>query len=221
MKATGALLLAVIVAAPLRAQHGTAQRLRNAAPDVVRAVDSALVLAASRGLPGEPLVQKAIEGTAKGAPPERVTAAVRALLDRLGASAGALRTGGVVQPDPGAIEAGAFALSAGLDSAAVAALARAGGAAHAVEVTLRVSGTLAAIGVPGAQVLELVSAALRAGEPPGRLMALPGQVQAAMARGATPAAAAAGLTRGAQGRARAPDPPRRGPPPGKGPPSRP
>lgn len=221
MKLFGALLLTVTVSAPLGAQQGVAQRLRSAAPEVVRAVDSALALAATRGLPGEPLVQKAIEGTAKGAPPERVTAAVHALLVRLGASAGALRAAGVVGAEPAAIEAGAFALSAGLDSAAVAALARSGAAAHAVEVTLRVSGTLAAIGVPGAQVLALVSEALRTGEPPGQLLALPGQVQAAMARGATPAAAAAGLTRGAQGRARAPAPPRRGPPPGKGPAARP
>jgi hypothetical protein len=220
VKRVGALLLAVTVTVPLGAQQGVAHRLRGAAPDVVRVVDSALALAASRGLPGEPLVQKAIEGTAKGAPADRVTAAVRALLERLGTSALALQAGGVAGANPAEIEAGAFALSAGLDSAGVATLARSAATANAVEVTLRVSGTLAAIGVPGAQVLELVSQALSAGEAPGRVLALPGQVRAAIARGATPAAAAAGLTRGAQGRAGAPDPPR-GPPPGKGPPARP
>lgn len=221
MKWLTALSLVIAGAAPLSAQQSVADRLRGAAPEVTRAVDSAVAAAASRGLPSEPLVQKAIEGTAKGAPPARVSGAVHALLERLGTSASAIHAAGVATPDPGAIEAGAFALSAGLDSGAVTALARTGAAAQAVEVTLRVSGTLAAIGVPGAQVLDLVTQALRSGEPPGRLLSLPAQVRAAMARGATPAAAAAGLSHGAQGRAHAPDPPRRGPPPGKGPPVRP
>ena len=216
MRVLAGLLLATAGVAPVGAQQRAAERLRAAAPAVARLVDSAVAAAARRGLPGEPLIQKAIEGTAKGAPPDRVTAAVRALLVRLETSAGALYAAGVATPHPGTIEAGAFALSAGLDSAAVSALARTAAASNVVEITLRVSGTLAAIGVPGAQVVELVTQALRSGEPPGRLLSLPGQVRAAMARGATPAGAANGLTHGVRARGRPPDPPRRGQPPGKG-----
>ena len=207
--------LLVIAAAPAAAQDPTADRLRDAAPAVMAALDSALAQAAARGLPGEPLIQKAVEGTAKGAPPERVVAALGALLVRLGVSAAALRTGGLRAPDATSIEAGAFALSAGLDSNVVSALAREGAPSHAVAVTLRVSGTLAALGVPADQVVELVTQALRAGDSAGALLSLPARVQAAMAHGANPAAAAAGVARG-QARGRAPETPPRGPPPGRG-----
>lgn len=218
------LALLAIVVTPAAAQQPVAERLRGAAPAVARAVDSVLDQAAARGLPGEPLIQKAIEGTAKGAPPERVIAALGELLTRLDAAAAALRGGGVATPDAAEIEAGAFAFSAGLDSVTVSGLARAGLTAHAVDVTLRVGGTLAAIGVPAAQVLEVVTRALRSGESPGALLSLPARVQAGMARGASPAAAAAGVSHGqghTQGRGRGTEGPPRGPPPGKGPPPRP
>ena len=210
-----ALALLTVTAAPVAAQDPAADRLRDAPPTVVAALDSLLTQAAARGLPGEPLIQKAIEGTAKAAPPDRVIAALGALLGRLGVAAGALRTGGLRAPDAAMIEAGAFALTAGLDSGTVSALAHEGSAARAVDVTLRVSGTLAALGVPSKQVLELVSQALSSGVTPQALLALPAQVQAAMAHGASPAAAAAGVARG-QARGRAAEGPPRGPPPRRG-----
>src|SRR2546427_4151166 len=69
--------------------------------------------AAARGLPVELLVQKALEGGAKGVPADRVIAAVRALAGELDASAGALHSAGLAAPDGDAIEAGAVALTAG------------------------------------------------------------------------------------------------------------
>ena len=48
-------------------------------PEVVAVVRGVVDSAAARGLPVEPLVQKALEGGAKGVPAERVIAAVRAL----------------------------------------------------------------------------------------------------------------------------------------------
>lgn len=210
------LLLVALAAAPAAAQQPVVERLRAAPPVVVQAVDSLLAVAAAHGLPGEPLIQKAIEGTAKGAPSDRVIRALGALLARLNTAAAALRAGGFKTVPEAAIEAGAFALAAGLDSTAVTTLARASARAQAADVTLRVAGTLAAIGVPAAQVLELVTQALRSGDPPGGLLSLPGRVQAAMAHGATPAAAAAGVSRGTPGRGRGVDAPQRGPPPGKG-----
>jgi hypothetical protein len=216
---TRAVLVVAIVVAPLAAQQP--ERLQASSPVVVRTLDSLLALADAQGLPREPLIQKAIEGTAKGAPPERIVGALGVLLARLHAAADALRRGGIT-PNASTIEAGAFALSAGLDSGSITALARAGSAAGAVDVTLRVGGTLAAIGVPSAQVLELVTQALRSGDPPAALLAMPGRVQSAIARGATPAAAAAAAAgnrgRGVDGPPRGP-PPDRGPPPGKGPPA--
>jgi hypothetical protein len=212
-----AALAAMLIGTSLAAQQSPADRLHGAAPEVVAAVTEAVAEAERRSLPTEPLVQKAVEGVAKNAAPARIVAAVRALLDRLGLAATALQQAGVATPDPASIESGAFALSAGLKTDEVATLARGASESHAISVTLQVAGTLAASGVPAAQVVELISLALKSGDPPGKLLSLPAQVQAAVARGATPAAAAAGLARAAEARARRPDPPRRGPPPGRGP----
>ncbi len=69
---------------------------------------------------------------------------------------------------------------------------------------LRVSGTLSALGVPAAEVVALVTETMRAGRSPADLLALPARVQAEVARGATPAQAAAGLARAAEARSNAP-----------------
>src|SRR5207249_1990487 len=67
-------------------QPDVAGRLNGRVPaEVVPAVAGVAASAASRGLPVEPLIQKAIEGGAKGRPAQQVIAAVRALADPLGA----------------------------------------------------------------------------------------------------------------------------------------
>jgi hypothetical protein len=76
-------------------------------------VEAVLTTARSRGLPVEPLVQKALEGSSKGAPGPRIRAAVEALLgdltraqqglgrsataDELVAGAAALRAGATLE----------------------------------------------------------------------------------------------------------------------------
>jgi len=203
-------------ATPLGAQQGVAARLEGRVPpEVVALVQQLAADAAARGLPVDPLVQKAIEGGAKGVPADRVAAAVRGVAAQLDAAATALRQGGLTSPDTGAIATGAFALNAGLGGKEISELARAGGSAYSAAVTLRVAGTLAALGVPAAETVALVSAAIRAGQPPAELLALPARVQAEMARGVAPAQAAAGLARAAA------SPSHGGPPPSRRPPKRP
>ena len=73
--------------------------------------------------------------------------------------------------------------------------------ANATAVTLRVSGMLTALGVPGAKVVALVSATLQAGGQPGDVLALPGRVQDGIAHGERPEQAAEGLARAAAARA--------------------
>lgn len=206
-------LLLLIAAAPLDAQQDVAARLAGRVPpEVVAVVEQLAADAAARGLPVDPLIQKAIEGGAKGVPPDRVATAVRAVAARLDLAAAALRQGGLAPPDTDAIAAGAFAVSAGLSGPQIAELARAGGSRYGTAVTLRVAGTLAALGVPAADIVALVDATIRAGRPPAELLELPGRVQGEMARGATPAQAAAGLARAAAAAGRGGPPPRRGPP---------
>jgi hypothetical protein len=189
---------------------GIAARLvGRVSPEVAALVVELGTAASARGLPVDPLIQKAIEGGAKGVPSERVAAAVRLVVLELDTAAAALREGGVVS-DTLVIAAGEFAITAGLSGNDITALARTGASAAALTVGLRVAGTLSAMGVPTAETIGLISIKLRSGEPAGDLLLVPAQVQAEVARGVTPAQAAAGLERAAAAQAR------RGPPPGRG-----
>jgi len=190
----------VLGAAGLAAQGSVAARLSGrVSPEVVAAVRGMVDSAAARGLPVEPLVQKALEGGAKGVPADRVIAAVRALAGELDASAGALHSAGLAAPDGDAIEAGAFALTAGLKEGQVRELARASRAPFGAAATLRVAALLAALGVPARETVALVRRAVEKGQAPTDLLDLPGRVQSEMARGETPAQAAAGLARAPAG----------------------
>jgi hypothetical protein len=204
-----------VAATALDAQQSIAARLSGrASPEIVALVQELGSSAASRGLPIDPLIQKAIEGNAKGIPSQRVASAVRLVFDQLDTAAAVLRSAGPnTPPDSVEIAAGGFAITAGLRGRDIAELARTGRPAADLTVGLRVAGTLAALGVPPADAVTLVSASLRAGQAPGDLLALPGRLQSEMARGATPAQAAAGLARAAAAQARHGPPPDHGPPP--------
>jgi hypothetical protein len=193
----------------MQQQDSIAARLAGrVTPDVATLVQQLSVAASARGLPVDPLIQKAIEGSAKGVPAERVATAVRWVAMQLDTAAAALREGGVVT-DTLVIAAGEFAISAGLSNHDITALARTGASVAALTVGLRVAGTLAAMGVPSAENIGLISTKLRSGRPPGDLLLVPADVQSEIARGVTPAQAAAGLERAAAAQAR------HGPPPGR------
>ncbi len=64
--------------------RGQEPRLVGRVPDAARTqVDAILVAARARGLPIEPLVDRALEGATKGAPPAALVAAVTRLRDEL------------------------------------------------------------------------------------------------------------------------------------------
>lgn len=193
----------------LAAQTSVRVRLEGRVPAVVVAVvDSIVAAVAARELPTELMIQKALEGGAKGVAPERIIVAVQLVGTRLAAAGAAIDRAGVGRTTA-AVEAGAFALTAGLSGEDVSALAR--GASEDPPQALRVAAVLAALGVPAAETVALVTATVSAG---GDVTALPQTVQAAMARGATPAQAARLAQGGSAGRGQP-----HGPPPGR--PSRP
>ena len=193
------LVLFTTLSAGLRAQDVQARLDRRVSPEVQRAVRSIAADAAAHGLPVDPLVQKAIEGAAKGVPNDRVIAAVRALAGRLGEAKEAVRAGGVAAPNAEVVEGGADALNAGISARQVSDLVRVSRPPQDPALTLRVAATLSALGVPAQQAIELVQETISAGRSQSDLLALPGEVQAGLARGATPAQAAAGLARAAGG----------------------
>jgi len=193
------LVLGSTLTGALSAQDVRAQLEGRVSPEVQRAVRGIAADAAARGLPVDPLVQKAIEGAAKGVLADRVIAAVRALAGRLGEAREAVRAGGVAAPRGDVVEGGADALNAGISGRQVSDLVRVSQPPYDPALTLQVAATLAALGVPPKQALELVQGMISAGRSPSDLLGLPGQVQAGVANGATPAQAAAGLARAAGG----------------------
>ena len=207
MKTLCVSLVLAISATALGAQQDLTARLAGrVSPEVAALVQQLATSAAARGLPVDPLIQKAIEGSAKGVPADRVATALRVLSGQLDAAAAALQQAGAAQPDTDAIAAGAFALNAGLSGQNVAALAVASRPSNSVAATLRVASTLAAMGVPAADVVELVTQVIATGGGTNEVLGLPAAVMAGVSRGGgvTPAQAAAGLARAAAARANAP-----------------
>lgn len=214
-----ALTLAVVAVGPaaLGAQSISARLAGRVKPELAALVDELGTAAMARGLPVDPLIQKAVEGTAKGIPTDRIAAAVRTVVTQLDTAAGAMRVAGMANPDTTLVAAGGFAVTAGLNGRHI------GSVVHAAEghersdllAALRVAGTLTALGVPPDESVELVNASLAADQSSSDLLALPGRVQSEVSRGSTPAQAAAGLARAAAAQGR------RGPPPGHGRPDNP
>jgi hypothetical protein len=181
----------------LAAQGDVAGRLSGRVPpDVARAVQDVAAGLTARGLPADPLVDKAIEGAAKRVPAERVIAAVRALAGRLDQAARALRAGGIAAPRADAVEGGADALNAGLGPDQVRDLAKLSQPPYDAALTLRVAAELAGLGVGPQETLDLLRDVIKTGGTPSDLLNLPAEVASGVARGQTPVQAAHGVGRG-------------------------
>jgi hypothetical protein len=148
---------------------------------VAALVDSAR----AAGLPTEPLVQRALEGTSKRAAGDRVVAAVRRLARDLGTARSAL---GPVATSA-EIDAGAAALYAGARPADLTAL-RARRPRQSLVVPLGVLADLVATGVP-ADTAAAAVLALAATTADDDYLAFRRNVERDIALGAPPAAAAA------------------------------
>ena len=161
------LLLAPAVAAAQDSR--LAERLDHAtAASVQQVVDSAR----REGLPTEPLVQKALEGSTLGASDERIVAAVEALRGQLGRAREAL--GG--KASEAELTTAAGALRAGLPPTALRRLQslRSG---RPLVVPIAVLTDLVAEGVPAEQATQSVLDLAREGRPDDEFVALRRQVQ--------------------------------------------
>jgi len=196
VKAIGVVRVLVLAAGSARGLEAqdVATRLEGRVPtSVAHAVQAIAQDAAARGLPVELLIQKALEGGAKGVPADRVIAAVRVVATQLDEARGALREAGIQAPSPQAVEGGAYALNAGLNAHQIRDLGRVSQPPYDPALTLRVAATLTALGVPAQRGLHLMTRMMHAGRPANELRDLPIEVQVGMARGATAAEAAEAL----------------------------
>lgn len=147
---------------------------------VERIIDSARVA----GLPTEPLVDKTLEGTMKGADPARIVGAVSALSRRLAAARSALGSG----TGDADLIAAAGALSVGVSPAALVRLRDASGGAS-VATPFVVLSDLVARGVPSDTASAALVALASRGATEEAYLALRGDVARAIAAGAPPAIA--------------------------------
>jgi hypothetical protein len=183
-----ALLMAGLVAgwvamrpAPAGAQEA---RLVGRLPEAARAqVDGILDAARAAGLPTDPLVLRALEGAAKGAPPNVIVAAVTRLREELRVARVALGE----MASPAELTAGASALRAGASESDLARLRRLR-PDQPLTVAAAVLADLVATGVPVDTAVTAVLALARdAGD--ADYVAFRRNVQRDVALGASPAAA--------------------------------
>jgi hypothetical protein len=162
---TWALALAAALPLPLAAQDArlTARLDSSTALQVQALVDSA------RGerLPGEPLVQKALEGSAKGADDARIVAAVRALYGNLRVARSALGSG-ATEPE---LVAGVATLRAGGTPDMLATLRRLR-PAQSVAIPLGVLTDLVARGAPLTSAWRSVEGLARSGGSDAQFLAI-------------------------------------------------
>jgi hypothetical protein len=129
-------------------------RLSRLDPSLAARIQAQVDTAHAASLPAEPLIQKALEGRGKGAPPERIVAAVRAVRLSLLAARDVLGHGA----EPLELTAAANALRAGATSETVGEMRRA--RPGSLKIPLDVLADLIARGIPtaraGAAVVRLV-----------------------------------------------------------------
>src|SRR5262245_55359804 len=159
-----ALCAGLLLASSAAAQADTRARLEGRVPsDVVALVDSIATALAERSLPSEAVIQKALEGGAKGVPADRIIAAARTVATRIEVAAAAVGRAGLAPTVP-VVEAATFALSTGMPSSGIEEVASAEVMSpNDAAVALSTSGTLSALGVPPDAVVTLVIANVRAG----------------------------------------------------------
>lgn len=179
---TFALVAALVLPLPLAAQEARTSRLDGRLDGateavVLRVLDSAR----TRGLPVDPIVDKALEGATKKAPSARIQAAVSSLLGRLEVARDALAP----SPSPRDIAAGADALAYGATREALQTM-RAMRPNESVAVPLGVLTQLVASGIPIARATRVVADLLRRGARDEQLIALNDDVRSYVAAGATP-----------------------------------
>jgi len=153
-------------------------------PVTYRGVVLVIEQARARGLPTEPLVDKALEGVAKRAPGERIIGAVARLSERLAAAHAALG------PDASLaeVQAGAEALAVGVPEEALKEL-RAAVPDGSLAVALGVLTQLVSRGIAVSRATETVLELVRRGARPPQLIALGQAVQEDIAQGMAPATA--------------------------------
>ncbi len=179
-------IVAVLLLVSTSAARGQEPRLAGRVPDPARAqVDAILIAARTRGLPIEPLVDRALEGAAKGASPALIVTAVARLRNELIV----VRDAFGMAASTAEVTAGASALRAGATASSLERLRRLR-AGLPLTVAAAVMADLVAAGVPADTAVGAVLA-LASDADDTDYLTLRRNVQRDIAQGASPSAALA------------------------------
>lgn len=187
----GLLLLVSLQQTDVRAQLTARGLPAELAASVAVTADSAR----RRGLPVEPLVNKAIEGWAKRVAAARIQAAVTELSGRL-ATARDILVGGNVRTGGPVIAASAEALARGISSEAIVQVAHSAPDSVALQAGLSVAAALAAHGLDRATAVRLVVDSYRSGRSVAQVLDLPAAAASLLGGGMPPAAVGRRLLEG-------------------------
>lgn len=179
----------------LPAQQNWNDRLAALPDDVREKVVQIVTDAASRGLPGQPIADRALETIAKSRSGAEAVAAAQALAADLAGGRDALTSAGRA-PDASEIEAAATAKELGVDGAAISDLASSAPSGRSLAVPLAVIGALVDRGLPSDAALQSVLDRLNARASDAELAAMPGQAGRMIAAGYRPSDVGRALSAG-------------------------
>lgn len=190
------LVAAVLAVMPLSAQQRSElETLRAGMSATAYAqLNAELRGARERGLPTEPLVSKALEGTAKQIPGERIVLAVRQTAERLGSAQVLLR--GSVPPTVTELTAVADAMQRGVPEDAIRKLTADPQGRASIALSAHAIADLLGHGVPLAVGVEVVGAWRGNGADPSRLKEIPAAVERLVRQGVVPAQAGSAVAAG-------------------------
>lgn len=185
-----------LAAVPATAQQTVDARLTRIRAELpaaaVERIESQLQQAVERGLPVEPLLDKAVEGIAKRVAGDRIAGAVTQLTGELGRARDLLGNG--LPPAAVDVAAVADALRRGVPEQVVRRIRERAGPEEPVAMVVHTAGDLLDHGVPVDQALAVLDAWRARGGDPAELRELPAAIERLIRQGTLPAQAAAAVT---------------------------
>ncbi|HEY0672193.1 MAG TPA: hypothetical protein VGD27_08010 [Longimicrobiales bacterium] len=179
--------LLILAAVPAQAQTGL-ERAKAALPkDAAQKLEQTIASARARGLPTEPLVDKALEGVAKRVPPNAIIGAVRHRLDLLARADAALRP--LNARTPANVTTTADALQRGVSESVLQRVLAGRRAGEPVGVALHTVADLTDRGVPVDVAIEVLRSWRERGGRTEDLREYPAAVERLIRQGVSPSAA--------------------------------
>jgi hypothetical protein len=202
------LLLGMILpltAAQAQAQTGLQRAMAALPPEAAKTLEETVAAARSRGLPTEPLVDKALEGAAKKVQPAMILNAIRQKLELLTRADAALRPYG--PPAAADVTATADVLQRGISDDVVKRVRAGFSKEEPIGIALHTLADLIDRGVPVDVALDVLSSWRARGARASELRELPAEVERLVRGGASPSAAGRSVAASMKARGRPSGPP--------------